>query len=158
MLAVGCTSVQGTGSLQVTGDWTGSSNGTYSDNTTTSGTEQLTLPASCLRVAGTVITCDRTVSNVSTLRSDSISCKSPAGGVCACSTVAKQAGWPGYLSTSSSINGKYTASGTTITLDDEASYSYCVSGNQMTWTPLSKYRSITGAIVFQKAGGGGAGR
>jgi hypothetical protein len=152
-LGVGCTSAQGTGSAQVTGDWTGSSDGTYSDKTTTSGTEQLTLPASCLHVAGTVLTCERSTSNESPLRYDSISCRSTAG-VCACSIVAKQAGWPGYLSTSSSISGTYTTSGTTITLDDEASYSYCVSGNQMIWTPLSRYQRITGTMVFQRAGGG----
>ena len=58
---VGCApavSVTG-GALQVTGTWTANSNGTYSDNTTTTGTEQITVPPACLTVSGTLTTCDR---------------------------------------------------------------------------------------------------
>lgn len=55
---LGCTSAPVTGSLQVTGTWTANSDGTYSDNTTTSGSEQLMLPASCLLISGTTTTCD----------------------------------------------------------------------------------------------------
>jgi hypothetical protein len=160
LVGLGCASAQVSGRLQVTGDWTGKSNGRYSDSTTTSGIEQLSLPASCLQVSGTTITCSRIDAPLLALGYDptdynSINCSSLSSGGCTCSAAANQAGWPGLLSLDASTNGKYTTLGTILTLDDEASYSYCVSGNKMTWTPRSKYPSITGTIVFQKAGGGG---
>jgi hypothetical protein len=154
-LGLGCKSAQVTGSLQVTGDWTGKSNGKYTDNTTTTGTEQLVLPASCLLVSGTTLTCERLDSVPGLLGYDSVSCKPLASGGCTCSAIPKQAGWPGLLSPAAWTQGTYTTSGATLTLDDEASYSYCVSGSKMTWTPQSKYPSIMGTVVFQKAGGGG---
>ena len=54
-LAVGpaCPSGPITGSLRVTGTWTANPNGTYLDNTTTSGDEQLTLASSCLVISST---------------------------------------------------------------------------------------------------------
>jgi hypothetical protein len=155
VLGLGCTSAQITGSLQVTGDWTAKSNGRYTDNTTTSGTQQLTLPASCLLVAGTTTTCERIGSVVQSAGYDSVSCKALASGGCACTAIVKQVGWPGLVTVEPPTSGKYATSGTTITLDGEASYSYCVSGDKMTWTPQSKYSSISGAIVFQKTGTGG---
>jgi hypothetical protein len=149
LLGAGCTSAQVTGSLQVAGDWTGKANGTYLDKTTTSGTQQITLPASCLQIAGTTTTCDRIGSAMAILGYDSVSCKSIAGGGCACAASVKQDGWPGLVSPYASTSGKYATSGNTITLDEDGRYSYCVSGSKMTWTPQTTYQSITGTIVFQ---------
>src|SRR6185436_14209979 len=50
---LGCPTVTVTGSLQVSGTWTANADGTYADNTTTTGDEQLTVPAECLNVSGT---------------------------------------------------------------------------------------------------------
>src|SRR5690242_9552213 len=57
LFGAGCPSAPVTGSLQVTGAWTANADGTYSDETTTSGTEQLTLAASCLVISSTQVTC-----------------------------------------------------------------------------------------------------
>jgi hypothetical protein len=57
MLGAGCASAPVEGSLQVTGTWTARSDGTYRDATTTFGSEQITLPASCLVVSSTPVSC-----------------------------------------------------------------------------------------------------
>src|SRR5215831_1249994 len=43
LVGAGCPSAPVTGSLQVTGTWTANADGTYMDDTTTTGQEQLTL-------------------------------------------------------------------------------------------------------------------
>jgi hypothetical protein len=47
LVGAGCPSAPVTGSLQVTGTWTANADGTYSDDTLTSGSEQFTLGPSC---------------------------------------------------------------------------------------------------------------
>ena len=53
-----CPSAPVTGSLQVTGTLTANANGTYSDDTITSGDEQFTLAPSCLFISSAPVTCD----------------------------------------------------------------------------------------------------
>jgi hypothetical protein len=81
MFGLGCSSMSVTGGpLQVTGTWTANADGTYADHTVTSGTENLSLPASCLIVSGTVVTCDKLDSLIGGY--DSVTCTDAAGGGC----------------------------------------------------------------------------
>src|SRR5438045_2418570 len=47
-----CPSIPVQGSLQVSGTWTANPDGTYTDDTTTTGTEQLALASGCLSFSG----------------------------------------------------------------------------------------------------------
>jgi hypothetical protein len=160
LLGAGCASAPVTGSLQVSGTWTGNANGTYVDTTTTTGSEQLTLAASCLVISSTLVTCGAMATLLPILGYSSVSCASAAGGGCNCTAIVKQTGGLGWLSWNAQEGGTYKTSGNLVTVDDTAQYSYCVSGNTMTWTPQSTSPTITGTIAFQKGnspGTGGAG-
>jgi hypothetical protein len=160
ILSLGCLSAPVTGSLQVSGTWTGNANGTYVDNTTTTGSEQLTLAASCLVVSSVPVTCGAMATLLPILGYSSVSCASAAGGGCNCTAIVKQTGGLGWLSWNAQVGGTYKTSGNVVTVDDSAQYSYCVSGNRMTWSPQSTSPTITGTIAFQKGnspGTGGAG-
>jgi hypothetical protein len=157
MLGLSCSSVPVTGSLQVAGTWTGNSDGTYSDNTTTSGDEQITLPASCLTLSGTTTTCDAIGGPLQALGFASVDCTAAMGGGCTCSAKIQQTGGLGLASTDAHASGTYKVSSNVVTADDMTKYAYCVSGNQMTWTPQSAGATTTGTIAFQNAGASGAG-
>jgi hypothetical protein len=120
------------------------------DNTTTSGTEQFSLPASCLMVSGTTTTCDRIASVVASLGYDSVGCTSAVGGGCTCSATVRQTGGCGVVSFDPQVTGFYQTSGNVLTLDYQSTYSYCVSGNRMTWAPQGTSPTTTGSVVFQK--------
>ena len=159
-LGLNCQSAPVTGSLQVTGTWTAKSDGSYSDNTVTTGVEQLALPASCLEISGTTTTCDRIGGVLTGLGFASSSCTNAAsGGGCTCLGTVDQTGWAGVVTLDALTSGKYTASGNVVTLVSEAKYSYCASGNTMTWTPqgLDGTTVLTGTVVFQKSGSTGSG-
>ncbi len=145
-----CSSAQATGSLQVSGTWSAKADGTYTDNTTTTGNEQLTLAAACLSFSGMTITCD-TVSSVvqAALGYSAVSCTSAAGGGCSCSATVNQPGGIGAVSASASASGNYSASGNTLTIDSSTPYSYCVSGGKLTLTPQAP---ATGTVVLQGGG------
>ena len=157
MLSLGCASASVTGALQVTGTWTAKADGTYSDNTTTSGNEQIILPASCLTVSGTAITCQGFTSLLAALGYEAVSCTGVAGGGCTCSASVAQTGGTGLVSIDAQTSGTYKASGNVVTTDGVARYSYCVSGNRMTWTPQSTSPTTTGTVVFQQGGSTGTG-
>jgi len=157
VIGVGCTSAV-TGSLKVTGTWTANPNGTYSDKTTTSGNEQLTLPASCLQISGTTTTCERVAPVLQALGYAVTTCQSAAsGGGCTCSATVNQTGWMGVVNPDASTSGGYTTSGTVITLDSEAKYSFCVAGNKLNMTSQGTSPTTTGTVVLQKNGSTGSG-
>jgi hypothetical protein len=147
---LGCVSASVTGSLQVTGTWTANADGTYSDNTTTSGDEQITLPPSCLNVSGTTTTCERIGGPIQALGYASVTCTSAASGGCTCAAVVQQTGGLGLLSVDPSTSGGYTTPSNVLTTDSGPQYPYCVSGNKMTLTPQSP--TTTGTVAFQSGG------
>jgi len=149
---LGCTSVSVTGSLQVSGSWTGNGDGTYADNTTTSGTEQITIPAACLFVSGTTTTCDRIGGPLQALGYTSIDCVDAAGGGCNCTATVQQTGSAGLLSSDPQTSGNFTTPNNVVTTDSGAKYSYCVAGEKMTWTPQTTSPTTMGTIVFQGGG------
>jgi non-reducing end alpha-L-arabinofuranosidase len=156
----GCATAPVTGSLQVTGTWTANADGTYTDNTTTSGDEHFTLAPSCLVISSTPVTCKGAGGLLTSLGYSSVTCVDAAGGGCTCSATVQQNGALGLVSPAPSMNGNYTSAGNLLTLSGDAGdtkYSYCVSANTVTMTPQSANPTMTGTIVLQKSGNSGAG-
>ncbi|MEO8919197.1 MAG: arabinofuranosidase catalytic domain-containing protein [Polyangiaceae bacterium] len=160
--SVGCASAPATGALQVSGTWTAKADGTYSDNTTTSGNVQFSLAPECLMLSGTTTSCDRLAGVLKdALGYASLSCTAATGGGCTCAGGVQQTGGPGLVAFEPPTSANYTASGTVLTMGGSVAatqYSYCVAGDQFTLTPQSP--TLTGTIVLQKnqnSGAGGAG-
>ena len=111
-----CTNVKLTGSLNVSGTWTANANGTYTDGTTTSGTAQLELPAGCLNLSGTRVTCDGISRPFEGVGFSAVNCVPAAsGGGCTCTGTVQHAGSLGLLSVDPQTAGGYTTSGSTLT-------------------------------------------
>ena len=161
-----CPAGQVTGSLQVSGTWTANANGTFTDNTMTTGTEQLTLPAECMTLSMSPVTCER-LAGVMGSYYDTATCVDASGGGCTCTGTVKQMGTLGVVSTAANTDGNYTTASNTITItQDSTQYAYCVAGGKLTLTPQSNGPAITGTIVLQgdtatgsggSSGSGGAG-
>jgi hypothetical protein len=153
---IDCTSAPVTGSLQVTGTWTASSDGTYTDNTTTSGDAQLELPPTCLRVSGTTTTCDKLGSSLQALGYTSLTCTdNSASGGCTCPATIQQSGGLALVSIDAAPSGTYTTANNKLVTTGfgiNTEYSYCVSANTMTMTlvTVGKAGTVTGTIVLQK--------
>ncbi|HET7545374.1 MAG TPA: arabinofuranosidase catalytic domain-containing protein [Polyangiaceae bacterium] len=159
-IGAGCPSAAVTGSLTATGTFAANANGTYSDETSTSGEERFDLAPSCLVISSTQTDCAGAANVISALGYATVACTPVSAGGCTCSATIKQAGGPGLVSVFATPNGNYVTSGSQLTLDAEMPYAYCVSGNTMTWTPKPVSPTESGTIVFEKveaAGGGGTG-
>jgi hypothetical protein len=135
--------------LQVTGTWSATADGHYVDRTTTTGSETFTLSPSCLLISGTVVTCSGIASVLTVLGYDTVDCASAAGGGCTCAATVNQTSWPGIVSLDATTAGAHATTGNVLTLDDEARYAYCVSGNRMLLTPQGANPTVTGTIVLQ---------
>ncbi len=149
---LGCTAAPVSGTLQVTGSWTFNADGTFTDATTTSGTEELALPAACLNISGTVTQCDRLGGALGSLGYASVTCADAASGGCTCPATVQQTGGLGIASFTTPTSGTYTVEGNAITIRDNQ-YSYCIAGTTMTITPRSDTAvtgTVTGTVVFQK--------
>lgn len=146
----GCTSAPVTGSLRVTGTWTANSDGTYADNTTTSGTEQIAMPASCLMISGTTITCDGLqIPLQGVLGYSKVICTSASAGGCTCTATVQQMGGMGMVVPGASTSGNYMTSNNVLMITNGPQYSYCVSGTKLTASPQGM-NAPTGAVVLQK--------
>jgi hypothetical protein len=161
-----CMNVTMTGSLSVTGTFTANADGSYTDATSTMGTATLQLPAGCLRLSGTMVTCDGLSRPLEGLGFASLTCINAAGGGCTCTGTVQHPGSLGLPSVDPQTMGGYEISGNTLTTDSVPAgrYAYCVSGNNLTMMPQSTNPNITGTIVLQKSSttgtagtGGGAG-
>jgi non-reducing end alpha-L-arabinofuranosidase len=157
LVGAGCATAPVTGSLTVSGTWTANADGTYTDNTMTTGDEQFTLAPSCLVISSTQTDCPGAANIISSLGYSSVTCTAAAGGGCACSATVKQSGGVGVVSNIASPNGNYTTAGNVLTIDAQTPYSYCASADTMTWSPQTTNPTTTGSIAFQKSGGMGAG-
>ena len=58
-LSLGCPKVPVTGTLTTTGTFTANADGTYTDNTTTTGSANMSLGNDCLTVSSVVVTCEK---------------------------------------------------------------------------------------------------
>jgi len=160
VVGAGCAAAPVTGSLAVTGTWTVNADGTYSDETVTTGTEHFTLGPTCLVISSTPVDCKGAAGLLTSLGYMSLTCTSTSGGGCDCNGTINQPGGLGLLSPSPSTNGNATSSGDVVTVSTDSGnnqYSYCSSADTLTVTPQSTSPTVTGTIVFGKKGGGGSG-
>lgn len=156
-----CPSIPVSGSLRVSGTWTANPDGTYADDTTTTGTEQLALPSGCLSFSGTSLTCDQVSGPVQVMGYSSVNCTDAAGGGCNCAATVDQHGGLGWLSPDAQASGTFTTDSGAVTLDGQNPYAFCAAGGKMTWTPKTHSPTTSGTVVFQissaTASGGTAG-
>ena len=156
-----CESVSVTGSLDVTGTWTANADGTYSDNTTTTGTETLELLGSCLRIEGTCTTCSRIGPALASVGYASVTCEEDpnrdpsleCGLGCTCLATIDETGGLGVAPLYPSGSGTYTVAGSTLLITArEQEYAYCASGSTVSVTPLSTDRTgtLTGTVLLQR--------
>src|SRR4051794_41274849 len=85
LVGAGCSSAPITGDLQVSGTWTAVGDGTFIDDTVTTGTEQFTLAPACLIVSSTPVSCAGAAGFIQLLGFGSLTCTQAAGGGCNCS-------------------------------------------------------------------------
>ncbi|HVZ88423.1 MAG TPA: arabinofuranosidase catalytic domain-containing protein [Polyangia bacterium] len=158
IFSLSCATGQVTGSLQVTGTWTANADGTFTDNTTTTGTETLTLPSDCLILSQAQVTCDTIGSVMSGGYYETASCVAASSGGCVCTGTINQMGSMGLVTAAPDTSGSYTAASNTITnTQDQSAYSYCVSGGKLTVTPQGTQPAATGTIVLQSGATTGSG-
>jgi hypothetical protein len=153
---LGCIAAPVTGTLEVTGTWIANDDGTFSDQTTTTGSSQIELPAACLNVSGTVTTCDRLGGALQALGYSDVTCADAAsGGGCSCSASVQQAGGLALVTLGAASRGTYTTANNVVTTTAAGSnkaYSYCASGNTLVVTPQASGTTgaLTGTIVLAK--------
>jgi len=145
------------GSLHVTGSFSANADGTYTDNTTTTGTEQLTLAAACLAFSGTNITCEKVAVPLQAVGYSSVTCQDAPGGGCSCSATVEQQGGLGFPSADPHTSGSFATANNTLTLDGSSAFGYCAATDKMTWTPQSQSPTVVGTVTFQPGGSTGAG-
>jgi hypothetical protein len=153
-ISLGCTSVPVNGSLQTTGTLALNANGTYTDNTTTTGSVTFPLAPECLSVSMVPVTCDRIGSIFVASGWKGGSC-TPANDGCNCSLTTEQHGGMGAVVSFTEPMGSYTTANNTLTCSN-VSYKYCAAaGDTLTVTP--QMSSLTGTITLQREGTGGTG-
>ena len=156
LIGMACGSVPVTGSLQVTGTWTANSDGTYTDHTTTTGTEEFTLGSSCLVISSTPVDCLGAANIMTALGYTTATCTAANGG-CNCSATVDQSGGFGQVSPLASGSGAYATAANVLKTDDTFAYAYCVSGNTLMLTPQTTITTTTGTVVMQRNGNSGSG-
>jgi len=156
--APGC-SAPITGSLSVTGAFTAKPDGTYLDETTTTGEEHFTLGASCLVISSTPVTCQGVSGIIKTLGYASVTCTS-AGSGCTCTATVNQRGGLGVVSVAPSTSESYALAGNQLTLTNDAgetTYSYCGQATKLTLTPNSTNPKVTGSVALERVSSGSGG-
>ena len=151
ILSLACPTVPVTGSVSTSGTFVANANGTFTDNTRTTGSATFPLAASCLAVSSVPVSCEKTSDLFKVLGWTTSTC-TDTNGQCKCSLTVDRPGGIGYVSDLTVAQGNYTTSGNTLKADD-LSYSYCASADSLKLTPLMS--SLTGTIVLTKDAGGG---
>jgi len=160
LAGAGCRSAPVVGSLKVSGTWTANADSTYSDDTVTTGEEQITLAPACLVISSTPVTCAGAGGILKSLGYATFDCTDAGNGGCNCSATVNQQGGLGVVSPSTSATGNYSKAGNVLTISGDVGdvpYSYCTAGDQLTLTPESPSPTVTGSIVLQKSAASGAG-
>jgi len=155
LASLGCKKVPVTGSLKVTGTWTANGDGTYTDNTVTTGSIKFPLAASCLSVSSVDVACEKI--SISALGWTDVPCSKDSSGQCSCSGTTSQNGGIGVINPRADKSGNYTTSGSDLKVDDYVDYSYCASGNMLTLIPKQTILPLSGTVVLTKSAGGGSG-
>ena len=155
LASLGCKKVPVTGSLKVTGTWTANGDGTYTDNTVSTGSIKFPLAASCLSVSSVDVACEKI--SISALGWTDVPCSKDSSGQCSCSGTTSQNGGIGVINPRADKSGNYTTSGSDLKVDDYVDYSYCASGNMLTLIPKQTILPLSGTVVLTKSAGGGSG-
>ncbi|MFL5306672.1 MAG: arabinofuranosidase catalytic domain-containing protein [Polyangia bacterium] len=158
LASLGCKTVPVTGSLHVTGSWTANADGSYTDNTVTTGSMTFPLAPSCLSVSSVNVACDKAAGSLQALGWANVTCSTGTGGQCTCSATANQHGGIGVISPWAMSSGNYTTPGSnSLNADDQVDYNTCASGSMLTLAPKPSILPITGTIVLQKGASGSGG-
>lgn len=141
----------------MTGTWTATAKGAYTDGTTTTGSMTFSLEPSCLSVSSVPVDC-KDMGNAFTAGGWSkVTCAPGNNGKCDCSASAEQMGGIGVVSAWADKSGTFTTSGDTLNADDFVDYSYCVSGDTLTLIPKPTILPLTGTVVLKRSGSSGSG-
>ncbi len=160
LVGTGCATAPVTGSLQVSGTWTANADGTYADDTVTTGQEHITLAPACLEISSTPVDCNGAASVLMSLGYATFSCTKASDGGCDCNATVNQTGGMGVVSVSAPTNGGYEASSSGLTISgglSDLSASFCVSGSTLTYSPHPMFPTTTGSVTLQSEAAGGAG-
>jgi len=159
-----CTSATISGSLTVSGSFIANANGTYTDNTTTTGTSKVELAAGCLLISGTTINCQGAATAVEAGGLGVATCTDAPGGGCSCTSTVNQKGGIGIPTPVPATSGNHMSAANVLSLTTDSGdtkHAYCVSGTSLTMTPQSSTPMIvSGSIALQQGmpnGNGGAG-
>lgn len=160
-VGLGCRSADVMGSITVTGGFSVTADGMYTDATLTKGTATIELEKACLEVSGFGTTCDRVgFETIGLPRAVCVDNAQTMG--CTCTVPIEQPGNMAWIVLATSMNptegikGTYMAADnklvTTTEFGDETEYSYCVAGDTMTVSPItpSNVGTFTGPIVLKK--------
>src|SRR5262245_20189776 len=126
-LSLGCSKIPVTGALTTSGTFAANADGTYTDDTTTTGSANFSPGADCLTVSSVPVTCEKAADAFAPLGWKT-TC-SLTGGKCNCSAVFDIRGGIGYPRELISLMGGYVTSGNTLMTD--VNYAYCVSGDKL---------------------------
>jgi hypothetical protein len=158
LASLGCKTVPVSGSLHVTGSWTAKSDGTYVDNTVTTGSVTFPLSPACLSVSSVQISCSKGGGAIQPLGwSSATTCANDSSGQCICTAVANQTGGLGVISPWAMTSGDYTTSGSGLNADGMVDYSFCTSGSNLTVIPKQTILPISGTIVLHNTSSGSGG-
>ena len=102
-LSLGCSKIPVTGTLTTSGTFTANADGTYIDNTTTTGSANFSLGDDCLTVSSVPVTCEKAADAFAPLGWQT-TC-SLTGGKCNCSAVIDLRGGIGYSMEQISLMG-----------------------------------------------------
>jgi hypothetical protein len=155
---LGCaTAMITSGSLQITGSITFNADGTYADNTVTTGTQTVEMEKACLNISGTVTACDRVGGPVREgLGYGDFDCVvNAATEGCTCMGTIDQEGGLGLVSLDPYTEGDFMTMDNNVSLegeDEDTVYSYCVAEDTlaMTFVTVGKLGTIAAPIVMQK--------
>jgi len=149
LLGLDCRTAAVTGRHQVTGTWSAHADGSYADNTTTTGQDQIQVNGDCLVLSGVQITCESFGQVLAALGYLSTACTAAPRGGCLCSARIQQSGGLGLVSPDPATSGTFSPSGNVVELDAGAQYSYCVSRDRLTATPKTVSATTSGAIEME---------
>jgi hypothetical protein len=155
LASLGCAKVPLTGgSLTTSGTFVANPDGTFTDNTTTTGSATFPLAKECLSISSVDRTCEQ-VSGIFEALGWSKGMCTETNGQCNCTVTADQHGGLGAISGVATTKGRYSTADNKLTTED-LSFPYCVAGDTLTITP--QLSALTGSILLSKdSGAGGSG-
>lgn len=156
LTSLGCPTVPVTGTLSTTGSITLNADGTYTDNTHTTGNASFPLDPSCLSVSSVDVPCSDIGGIFEGVGWSTAVC-TDASGQCNCQLTVDEDGGLGAVIPYFEPTGYYSIEGTSFTIG-ASDYDYCIDGDVLTVTPTMS--GLTGQTVLVRdgavAGTGGA--